>query len=445
MESDPGPANVISQLLLIIVLTFINAYFASAEMAIVSVNKTRIKLLAEDGNKKAILLEKLIDEPTRFLSTIQVGITFAGFFSSAFAATGLSDDFAKYLELFDVPYASKISLVLITAILAYFMLVFGELFPKRIAMKNPEKLALASVSSILFISKFAAPFVKLLSLSVNLLSAIFKMKKDDDNEKLSKDELRSMMETGQEHGTINESERAMIDSIFEFDDKVAVEVMTPRTNVYMIDVNKPLKDYLDQMIEERYSRIPVYEDDLDNIIGILYMKDYFTEARKVGFENVNLRSIIHTAYFVPERKNIDELFKELQSKKKHIAILVDEYGGFSGIVTIEDLIEEVMGDIDDEYDEDDPVLQKIDALNYYAKGILPIGDLEDLFDISLEEVYEDYDTLGGFLTGLLGHIPQEGEDKIIEYDHLVFDIKEIKDKRIEKVKITVKNTEELDE
>jgi len=444
MESDPGPANVISQLVLIIVLTFLNAYFSSAEMAIVSVNKTRIKLLAEDGNKKAILLEKLLDEPTRFLSTIQVGITFAGFFSSAYAATGLSDDFARWLEMLNVPYASEIALVLITVILAYFMLVLGELFPKRVALKNPEKLALAAVKPIMFISKLASPFVKLLSLSTNLLIILFRMTKDNENDRMSKDELRSMMETGQEHGTINESERAMIDSIFEFDDKVAVEVMTPRTNVYMIDINKPLIDYLDQMIEERYSRIPVYEDDLDNIIGILYMKDYFTEARKVGFEKVDLRNIIHSAYFVPERKNIDELFKELQSKKKHIAILVDEYGGFSGIVTIEDLIEEVMGDIDDEYDEDDPVLQKIDALNYYAKGILPIGDLEDLFDISLEEVYEDYDTLGGFLTGLLGHIPHEGEEKIIEYDHLIFDIKEIRDKRIERVKITVKGTEELD-
>jgi len=335
-------------------------------------------------------------------------------------------------------------LVLITMVLAYFMLVFGELFPKRVALRNSERLALASVKPIVFISKLAGPFVKLLSISTNLLIVLFRVKKEDEYDKLSKDELRSMMETGQEHGTINESERAMINSIFEFDDKVAVEVMTPRTNVYMIDINKPVTEYLDQMIEERYSRIPVYEDDLDNIIGILYMKDYFTEARKVGFEMVNLRSIIHTAYFVPERKSIDELFKELQSKKKHIAILVDEYGGFSGIVTIEDLIEEVMGDIDDEYDEDDPVLQKIDPMNYYAKGILPIGDLEDLFDISLEEVYEDYDTLGGFLTALLGHIPHEGEDKIIEYDHLIFDIKEIKDKRIEKVKITLKSTEELE-
>jgi putative hemolysin len=440
MESDPGPANVISQLILIVVLTLINAFFSSAEIAVASVNKTRIKLLAEDGNKRAKLVETLLEEPTKFLSTIQVGITLAGFFSSATAATGLSGDFGLFLSKYNVPYAEKISLVLITIALSYFVLVFGELFPKRIALRKAEKIAMSSVKPILFISKISAPFIWILSGSTNLLSRLFRLSKSEEDI-ISREEIRSMVEAGQEHGSINESEKAMINSIFEFDDKLAVEVMTPRTNVYVIDINKPLTDYLDQLIEERYSRIPVYDGNSDNIIGILYMKDFMAEARRKGFEHVDIRTIIHTPYFVPERKNIDELFKELQGKKKHIAILVDEYGGFSGIVTIEDLIEEVMGDIDDEYDEDDPILQKIDALNYYAKGILPINDLEDLFNVSLEEVYEDYDTLGGFLTGLLGHIPQEGEEKVIEYDHLIFEIKEVKDKRIEKVKITVKQSE----
>jgi len=443
MESDPGPANLFSQLILIVVLTLVNAFFASAEMAIASVNKTRIKLLAEDGNKKAKLVETLLEEPTKFLSTIQVGITLAGFFSSATAATGLSDDLGLFLSKYNVPYGKEIALVLITIILSYFILVFGELFPKRIALRKAEKIAMSSVKPILFISKITAPFVWILSGSTNLLSRLFRLSKGGEDI-ISRAEIRSMVEAGQEHGSINETEKAMINSIFEFDDKLAVEVMTPRTNVYVIDINKPLTDYLDQLIEERYSRIPVYDGNSDNIIGILYMKDFMAEARKKGFENVDIRTIIHTPYFVPERKNIDELFKELQGKKKHIAILVDEYGGFSGIVTIEDLIEEVMGDIDDEYDEDDPILQKIDALNYYAKGILPISDLEELFNVSLEEVYEDYDTLGGFLTGLLGHIPHEGAEKIIKYDHLIFEIKEVKDKRIEKVKITVMKAEEED-
>lgn len=440
MESDPGPANVISQLILIAALTFVNAFFSSAEMAVASVNKTRIKLLAEDGNKRAKLVEKLLEEPTKFLSTIQVGITLAGFFSSAMAATGLSDDLGLFLSKYDIPYSRELSLVLITLTLSYFTLVFGELFPKRVALRKAEKIAMSSVKPILFISKLTSPFVWILSSSTNLLSKLFRLSKSEEDF-ISREEIRSMVEAGQEHGSINETEKAMINSIFEFDDKLAVEVMTPRTNVYVIDINKPLEDYIDQLIEERYSRIPVYEGNSDNIIGILYMKDFMAEARKKGFENVDIRKIIHTPYFVPERKNIDELFKELQGKKKHIAILVDEYGGFSGIVTIEDLIEEVMGDIDDEYDEDDPILQKIDSLNYYAKGILPISDLEALFNVSLEEVYDDYDTLGGFLTGLLGHIPQEDEVQIIEYDHLIFDIKEVKDKRIEKVKITVKQAE----
>ncbi len=440
MESDPGPANILSQLIVIVALILINAFFASAEMAIATVNKTRIKLLAEDGNTKAKLLEKLLEEPTKFLSTIQVGITLAGFFASAIAATGLSEDLNFYLSQYNVPYGKEISLVLITIVLSYFILVFGEFFPKRIARRKAEKIAMTFVKPILLFSKIMAPSVWVLSGSTNLLSKLFRLSKSEEDI-LSREEIRSMVEVGQENGSINETEKAMINSIFEFDDKLAVEVMTPRTNVYVIDINKPLIDYLDQLIEERYSRIPVYEGNSDNIIGILYMKDFMAEARKKGFENVDIRSIMHTPYFVPERKNIDELFKELQGKKKHIAILVDEYGGFSGIVTIEDLIEEVMGEIDDEYDEDDPILQKIDALNYYAKGILPISDLEEFFNLSLEEVYEDYDTLGGFLTGLLGHIPQEGEEKIIEYDHLIFHIKEVKDKRIEKVMITVMQAE----
>jgi len=440
MESDPGPANIISQLIVIVILTLINAFFSAAEMAVASVNKTRIKMLAEDGNIRAKLVETLLEEPTKFLSTVQVGITLAGFFASAIAATSLSVDLGLFLNKYNIVYSEEISLVLITVILSYFTLVFGELFPKRIAVRKAEKIAMQSVKPILFISKITAPFVWILSGSTNLLSKLFRLSKSEEDI-LSREEIRSMVEAGQENGSINESEKAMINSIFEFDDKLAVEVMTPRTNVYVIDINKPLTDYIDQLIEERYSRIPVYDGNSDNIIGILYMKDFMAEARKMGFENVDILKIIHTPYFVPERKNIDELFKELQRKKKHIAILVDEYGGFSGIVTIEDLIEQVMGEIDDEYDEDNPILQKIDALNYYAKGILPIDDLEELFNISLDAMYEDYDTLGGFLTGLLGHIPHEGEGQIIEYDHLIFDIKEVKDKRIEKVKITVMKAE----
>lgn len=437
MESDPEPAGLMPQLGLIALLTLLNAFFASAEMAIVSLNKTRIKLLAEQSNKKAQLLEKLLKEPTKFLSTIQVGITLAGFFSSASAATGISYRIGNYLDKLNVPYGQEISFFLVTIILSYIMLVFGELFPKRVALQRSEEIAMLSIRPILFVSKLAIPFVKLLSISTNLLIRITGMNSSNLEEKVSIEEIRSLVEIGQENGVINSTEKEMINSIFEFDDKLAEEVMTPRTEVYLINIDKPLSEYIDELLQKRYSRIPVFEGDSDNIIGILYMKDFIIEAHKVGFENVDIRSIIHPAYFVPERKNIDELFKELQNYRKHMAILIDEYGGFSGIVTIEDLIEEVMGNINDEYDEDEPCVKKIDNKTFMVKGSISIDELNENLHLNLNEDSEDYDTLGGLLIKIIGRIPEDGEQPVLKYENITFDIEKVKEKRIERVKLHI--------
>ncbi|WP_373844345.1 hemolysin family protein [Clostridium sp.] len=437
MEPDPEPAGLMPQLGLIALLTLVNAFFASAEMAIVSLNKTRIKLLAEQNDKKAQLLEKLLKEPTKFLSTIQVGITLAGFFSSASAATGISYRIGNYLDKINVPYGQEISFFLVTIILSYIMLVFGELFPKRVALQKSEEIAMISIRPILFISKLAIPFVKLLSMSTNLLIRITGMNSSNLEEKVSIEEIRSLVEIGQENGVINSTEKEMINSIFEFDDKLAEEVMTPRTEVYLINADKPLNEYVDELLKKRYSRIPVFEGDSDNIIGILYMKDFIIEAYKVGFENVDIRSIIHPAYFVPERKNIDELFKELQSYRKHMAILIDEYGGFSGIVTIEDLIEEVMGNINDEYDEDEPSVKKIDNKTFLVKGSIPIDELNESLHLNLNEDSEDYDTLGGLLIKIIGRIPEDGEQPELKYENITFHIEEVKEKRIERVRLNI--------
>lgn len=443
MIEDPEPASITSQLILMVILTLLNAFFASAEMAIVSLNKNKIKLLADEGNKKAKLLIKLTEEPTKFLSTIQVGITLAGFLNSASAATGISDDLARFLKLFNIPYSEEIALVLVTVALSYITLVFGELFPKRIALQKSEAIAMFSVKPIFYASKIAAPFVKLLTVSTSILIKISGLEKDDLDEKVSREEIRSLVEAGQEHGVINDIEKEMINSIFEFDNKLAYEVMTPRTEVYSINIETPLSEYLDELIEEGYSRVPVYEGDTDNIIGILYMKDFLVEARKHGFENVNIRNILHTPYFVPETKNIDDLFRELQSTKKHIAILIDEYGGFSGIVSIEDLIEEVMGNIEDEYDDDEPEIKKIDNNTYILDGMLQLSKFNDFFGLQIES--EDYETISGFIIDLLGRIPKDAEEDTIEYENLVFKIEEIKDKRIEKIKLYIENKAESDD
>ncbi|NFT98572.1 HlyC/CorC family transporter [Clostridium botulinum] len=437
MQPEAGSVNITSQIILIVILTLVNAFFASAEMAIVSLNKNKIKLLAEEGNKKAITLLKLMEEPTKFLSTIQVGITLAGFFNSASAATGISQDLARYLSGLNVPYSNKIALKIVTVIISYITLVFGELFPKRIALKKSEAIAMFSVRPILYVSKITAPFIKLLSASTNILVSLAGLDKEGLDEKVSKEEIKSLVEVGQEHGVINETEKEMINSIFEFDDKLADEVMTPRTEVYLINIDKPLEEYLDELLEEKYSRVPVYEEDIDNIIGILYMKDFILEARKHEFENVNIREILHSPYFVPETKNIDDLFNELKSYKKHMAILIDEYGGFSGIVTIEDLVEEVMGNIDDEYDEEECFIQKIDSNTFIVNGLMPIDDLNDYLHIQL--VSDECDTISGFLINIMGKIPNNIEEKVIEYENIIFKIESIKEKRIEKIKICIQN------
>ncbi|MBZ9622018.1 hemolysin family protein [Clostridium sp. FP2] len=437
MDSNPDPAlsNIMAQFILIGILTLINAFFASAEMAMVSLNKNKIKHLAQEGNKKAQLLVKLIEEPTKFLSTIQIGITLAGFLSSASAATGISNDFAKFLSSLNVPYSKQIALVSITIGLSYIMIVFGELFPKRIAQQKPEAIAMFSVVPILCVSKVMIPFAMLLSVSTNVLVKITGIDSKKIEEKLSKEEIKSLIKVGQERGAINETAKKMINNIIEFDDKSATEVMTPRTEVFLIDINDPASKFLDELLEGKYSRVPVYDGDIDNIIGILHMKDFIIEARTNGFENINIRNLLHSPYLVNESKNIDELFRELKKAKNHMAVLIDEYGGFSGVVTTKDLIEEVMGNIEDEYDYDEPDIRKIDNNTYIVSGLLSIDDLNDNLDLNL--VSENYNTIGGFLVSLLGCIPKKNENKTIEYGNVIFTIEEVKERRIGKIKICI--------
>ena len=434
--------SLLLQFIVIVALTGINAFFSSAEMAIVSINKNKLKILVEEGNRKAIMLENLMKEPSKFLSTIQVGITLAGFFASASAATGLSQYLSIYLRKLGIPYSGQISMILITFVLSYITLVFGELIPKRIALKSSEKIALSSVGTIVTVSKIFLPFVKFLTFSTNIVLTALKMKEDNIEEKVSKEELRSLVEVGREHGIINEVEKEMIENIIEFDEKVAREIMIPRTKVFLIDKNISVDELFEKKEVEVYSRIPVYEDEADNIVGILFMKDLMIEAYRKGFQNVKLPEIMQEAYFVPETKNVNELFNEMQSEKKHIAILIDEYGGFSGIVTLEDLIEEVMGNISDEFDADDSSIKKLSANKYLINGELSLNDLNDYFHIELESKH--YDTLSGLLIEHMGYIPEDDEDiEPIIIDEISFKPKRVKDKKIEWVLAKFNKEEKL--
>ena len=439
MDVDPE-SSIAIQIVLIVVLTLINAYFAASEMAIVSVNKSKIHRLSEEGNKKAKLVEKLLDQPTNFLSTIQVAITLAGFFNSASAATGISVSLANLLKVWSIPYADTIAVVLITILISFITLIFGELVPKRIALQKAESYSMFCAKPILVISKIASPFIKILSWSTKFILRIFGMADENVEESLSREEIRSMVESGQENGVFNEIETDMITNIFEFDDSLALNVMTPRTDVYCIDINDALSDNIDQMMTMQYTRIPVYDDSIDNIIGILNMKDFAIEARKVGFDNVDIKKLLRKPYFVLETKNIDDLFRELQKEHQHIAILVDEYGGFSGIITVEDLIEEIMGDIEDEYDHDDePKLQKIDNNNYIVDGNYLLDDLDDELDLKLSN--NNHDTIGGFVLHLLGEIPEENQQRTVKYENLTFLIISVKGNRVTKIKLTINEKE----
>lgn len=428
---DPDGNSILFQLLFLAFLTLVNAFFAGAEMAVVSVNKNRIKVLADEGSKRAALLQTLFEDSTKFLSTIQVAITLAGFFSSASAATGISQVLGGWIAQFGIPYSNTIAVVVVTIILSYFTLVFGELVPKRIALQKAEAFSLFVVQPIYIISKILSPFIKLLSLSTNGFLHLIGMKTEDLEEAVSEEEIKKMLETGSENGVFNEIEKEMINSIFSFDDKTAKDVMVPRREVFAIDIEEPLEKILDEILETRHSRIPVYEEQIDNIIGIIQVKDVMIEARKKSFEEVDIRALLKEAFFVPDGKSTDELFREMQKTKNRMAVLIDEYGGVSGILTVEDLVEEVMGEITDEHEEEVVELQKIGEKEYLLDGSILIEELNEKLNLKLET--ENYDTLSGYLIEELGYIPKDSGQCELDADGVHFKILEVKEKRIRKV------------
>ncbi|MFD2695691.1 hemolysin family protein [Sporolactobacillus shoreicorticis] len=426
--------SILFQLILIALLTLINAFFAAAEIAFVSLNKKQVAHQADQGDRKAVLLEKLIGDPGNFLATIQVGITFANLFSSASAATGLASRFADVLP---IPYAQELSIAVITILLSYVTLVFGELFPKRIALQNTDKIARFSVSPILFLSKIALPFVKLLSFSIHLLAKLARMDRNQTSEITSREEIQMLAQTGEDDGSINSDELGMIRGVFELDVKKAREIMTPRTETFVISVDTPPHELAQMILNENYSRIPVYQTDSDTIVGVLNMKDYFKAARDVGFDHVDLASLLREPLFVPETKYIDDLLHEMQKTHNHLSILIDEYGGFSGIVTMEDLIEEIVGEIDDEHDESERKITRIDDHNYLISGLLEIDEFNERFGTSIQGA--DIDTVAGFILSQIGSIPEENEQVIVSYENMVFKVVSVKDNRIGQIHITIQD------
>lgn len=314
------------------------------------------------------------------------------------------------------------------------LLIFGQYFSHKIALQHDEAIAEKAGGFVAVVSTILSPVTMGLMFITNLFLKLFRQETHLEDEAFSEEEVMSMLEVGRESGVLKEEGTKMINSIFAFDDKLAYEVMTPRTDVFLIDIEDSPDEYIDELMKLRHSRIPVCKGDSDNIIGILHIKDYLIKARETKFENVDIESILRKAYFVPETKNIDSLFFELQKSKQQIAILIDEYGGFSGIVTMEDIIEQVMGDIDDEYDEEDEIIDKIDEDTYLVDGDVDLDDLDEELGIDLQS--DTSETIGGFLIDILGEIPDENDvGRIIEFENYRFKIMSIKERRIERVKI----------
>lgn len=398
-----------AKLILIAILTSINAFFASAEMAMVSVNNNKIKEMAERGDKRAKALLDISEDQTRFLSTTQVAITLAGFFSSGSAATSISKVFGEFLRRYGIPYGGTVAFILVTLALSYITLVFGELVPKRIALQNSEKVALKASGAIALASKIFYPFVKFLSVSTVLVLKIMGKYSEDVEEKISEEELKSYIKVSTQQGVINSAGEEMIVNIMDFDDKLAYEIMTPRTSIYMLDYDDFTTETITEVLKMGYSRMPVYRENTDNILGTVYIKDLFVEYAKNDYESINLDNCIKSPYYVPETKKIDMLLKELQASKNYVAILIDEYGGFSGMVTVEDIVEEIVGEIEDEYDKEDHSIEKIGENEYIVDGSMDIEDINDALDLSLYS--ENHETISGLIIEKLGFIPDEKQKK----------------------------------
>lgn len=425
---------MISQIIVLIILIFLNAFFAASEIAFISLNDAKVSKQAKSGDKRAKQVLKMLENPSRFLATIQIGITLAGFLSSAFASDAFASRLAPILNSL-IPAVSigvwqSISIIIITIILSFFTLVFGELVPKRLAMKNYEKIAFATIGVIRTIYILTIPFVKLLTVCTNLVSKLFGVSEKDE-EVVTEEEIKMMVDEGEEKGSIEENEKELINNVFEFNDTTVSEIMTHRTDIFALNIDMNVNELIEELEEYTYSRIPVYEETIDEIKGILYLKDLLKYVKTK--RNIKLKSIIRPAYFVARSKPIDELFKELQKNNNQMAIVLDEYGGTAGLITMEDILEELVGDIFDEYDEIETEYEKIDENTYLVSGSININDLSKILEVEIEE--GDYDTLSGYLQEKLGRIPDDEEKPIIETNKITYKIEEYEDKRIVKVKV----------
>ncbi|HEL1644246.1 TPA: HlyC/CorC family transporter [Streptococcus suis] len=437
---DPGSQTIHLQILLLLLLTLLNAFFSASEMALVSLNRSRVEQKAAEGEKKYIRLIQVLENPNNFLSTIQVGITFISILSGASLANDLGAVFAKWMG--NSTTAQTAGYWLALAMLTFVSIVLGELYPKRIAMNMKENLAVVTAPVIIFLGKIVSPFVWLLSAATNLISRITPMNFDDADEQMTRDEIEYILTKSEQ--TLDAEEIEMLQGVFSLDELMAREVMVPRTDAFMVDIEEDTETIMAAILKQNFSRIPVYDGDKDNIIGLIHTKKILSEAFTNGFDNLNIRRIMQEPLFVPETIFVDDLLTSLRNTQNQMAILLDEYGGVAGLVTLEDLLEEIVGEIDDETDKTEIFVREIAENTYIVQGNMTLNDFNEHFDTELES--DDVDTIAGYYLTGVGTIPSQEEKVTYEVDskdqHLVLINDKVKNGRVTKLKLLITQNEQ---
>ena len=431
-------------LLLVLALTALNAFFAMSEIAVITLNDSKLERLAAEGNKKARRIAKQKKNISRFMSITQLGVTLAAFLAAAVVAQAFTDPLIELLHE-RVPEVHGLFvagiMLMMTLLLTYFSLVFGELIPRRVALKNPQKIALALSGALAASLAVLRPLVWVVSASVNGLLRLFGFDPDADKSAMTEEDIRMMVDDAGETGVIEEAQQEMIQNIFEFDDIDVGGIMTHRTDIIGVEASEPLEKLVAFAIEEGVSRIPVFEDEIDDVIGVVYVKDLLQYIGK-PLPEAGLRDLMRPAVFVPETKRCGELFEEMTAKKVQIAIVVDEHGGTAGLVTLEDVLESIVGNIQDEYDDEEEEILQVDDHTFRLEGATAIEEVEELTGVVLPE--GNYDTIAGFVISELGYLPQAGDHPEVAFKHLRFLVEEVEDKRIAAIQVEILPVEDAE-
>jgi putative hemolysin len=432
----------LGQILFLILLTILEGFFVAAEIALVSVRRSRIDQLVEEGNPAARRVRRLLEDPGRFLAVSQLGLTVIGFFASAYAAVSLVEGLRVVLQTagLDPGSAEAVALIVVTIILAMFTIVFAELVPKSLALSNPERYSLVLSRPIDFIGRVLGPVIALLTGITRWVAGLLGVRLNPEAS-ITAEELRLIVERGGEQGVLEAEEEQMINAVIELGERRVHEVMVPRVSIASLPSNATFEDAIDLVIEVGHSRIPVYEESIDEIVGILYAKDLLPYLKPDAGARPSLRKLLRAPVLVPESITIDDLLHELQRRKVHLAIVLDEYGGTAGLVTIEDLLEEIVGEIQDEYDVEEPLVVKLSDFEARVDGRADVDELMELFDIHLDlEDEEEYDTVGGLVYHRIGGVPSPGDR--VELDGMTLTVETTDGRRVGKVLVVRKPTEQ---